>query len=174
MPEIVIFLFGSAVILWFSWLPLRQPGSHGFFRFFAWEAILGLFVLNVRDWFVNPFAWYQLVSWVLLLASLVPIIYGVLLLRSAGKPTDALEATTRLVTTGIYHTIRHPLYASLLYLAWGIYFKSPSLLDGLIVAVTTAFLYATARADENECLVKFGDEYAGYMKQTKMFVPFIL
>jgi hypothetical protein len=74
----------------------------------------------------------------------------------------------------IYHYIRHPLYASLLYLAWGIFFKSPSLLDGCIAAVATAFLYATARADENECLVKFGGEYAEYMKATKMFIPFIL
>ena len=174
MPEILIFIFGSAVILWFSWRPLRQPGSHGFYRFFAWEAILGLFALNVRDWFVNPLAWYQLISWILLFASLVPIIYGVVLLRTAGKPTDALEATTHLVTTGIYHYIRHPLYASLLYLAWGIFFKSPTLLDGLIAAVATAFLYATARADENECLVKFGAEYTGYMRQTKMFVPFVI
>jgi protein-S-isoprenylcysteine O-methyltransferase Ste14 len=173
MPETLFFVFGSAVILWFSWSPLRQPGSHGFYRFFAWEAILGLFVLNVRTWFVNPLAWYQLISWILLFASLVPIFYGVLLLRTVGKPTDALEATTQLVTTGIYHIIRHPLYASLIYLAWGIFFKSPSLLDGLIATVATAFLYATARADENECLVKFGQEYGTYMKQTKMFIPFI-
>lgn len=174
MPEILIFIFGSALILWFSWKPLHQPGSHGFYRFFAWEAIMGLFVLNVRTWFINPFAWYQLISWVLLFASLVPIIYGVLLLRNVGKPTDALEATTRLVTTGIYHFIRHPLYASLLYLAWGIFFKSPSLLEGLTAAVSTTFLYATARADENECLVKFGEEYANYMKRTKMFVPWLV
>jgi len=174
MLENLIFVIGSAVILWVSWKPLHQPGSHGFYRFFAWEAIWGLFALNVQTWFANPFAWYQLISWILLIGSLIPIIYGVLLLRSAGKPTDALEATTRLVTSGIYHYIRHPLYASLLYLAWGIFFKSPSLLEGLIAAVTTAFLYATARADENECLVKFGPEYASYMKQTKMFVPLVM
>jgi protein-S-isoprenylcysteine O-methyltransferase Ste14 len=169
--ETLIFAAGSTVILWSSWRPLRQPGSHGFYRFFAWEAILGLFALNLREWFTNPLAWHQLISWFLLFASLIPVIYGVLLLRQVGKPTDALEATTRLVTTGIYRYIRHPLYASLLYLAWGIFFKSPSLPEGLMAAVTTAFLYATARADENECLVKFGDEYASYMKQTKMFIP---
>jgi len=173
MPEILIFICGSAVILWFSWKPLRQPGSHGFYRFFAWEAILGLFALNVRLWFVNPLAWYQLVSWFLLFSSLIPVIYGVVWLRKVGKPTDALEATTQLVTTGIYQYIRHPLYASLLYLAWGIFFKSPTLVEGLIAAVTTAFLYATARADEDECLLKFGEQYAEYLKTTKRFVPFV-
>ena len=103
----------------------------------------------------------------------VPIILGVYLLRHAGKPTDALEATTQLVKSGIYRFIRHPLYASLLFLGWGIFFKSPSLLEGCLAAVSTAFLYATARADEAECLVKFGEDYAEYMKKTRMFIPYI-
>jgi protein-S-isoprenylcysteine O-methyltransferase Ste14 len=173
MWEAVIFVVISGVILWISWPSLRQPGSHGFYRFFAWEAILGLIVLNLRGWFVNPFAWYQVISWILLVLSLVPLIYGVHLLRTAGKPDDALEATTQLVTEGLYRYIRHPLYASLLYLAWGTFFKSPSLLDGLIAAIATAFLFTTARADENECVIKFGEKYARYMKKTKMFIPLV-
>jgi protein-S-isoprenylcysteine O-methyltransferase Ste14 len=173
MIEIIIFLIGTAIIVWISMPSLKQPGSHGFYRFFAWEIILGLFVINLMKWFVHPFAWYQIISWVLLVASLIPILYGVILLRKVGKPTDELEATTKLVTSGIYRFIRHPLYASLLYLAWGIFFKAPGLLGGCMAVVTSVFLYATARADERECLVKFGEEYARYMKKTKMFLPFI-
>jgi len=173
MIETILFIAGSICIVWVSIPSLRRPGSHGFYRFFAWEAILGMFLMNVRGWFVHPFAWYQIISWILLFASLVPIIPGAYLLRHAGKPTDALEATTQLVQSGIYRFIRHPLYASLLTLAWGIFFKFPSLLDGCLAAVATAFLYATARADEAECLVKFGEEYAGYMKKTKLFILFI-
>lgn len=45
----------------------------------------------------------------------------------AGKPAShrhdetlmSFEKTTALVTTGIYRRIRHPLYGSLLFLAWG-------------------------------------------------------
>jgi protein-S-isoprenylcysteine O-methyltransferase Ste14 len=173
MIETILFIAGSIFIIWISIPSLRRPGSHGFYRFFAWEIILGMFLMNLRGWFVHAFAWYQIISWILLFASFVPIIWGVYLLRHAGKPTDAFEATTQLVQTGIYRFIRHPLYASLLYLAWGIFFKSPALLDGCLTAVATAFLYATARADEAECLVKFGEEYAGYMKKTKMFIPFV-
>ena len=130
-------------------------------------------MMNLGVWFFNPLAWYQIISWVLLVASLVPILCGVYQLRHAGKPTDALEATTQLVQSGIYRFIRHPLYASLLFLAWGIFFKSPALLEGCLGAVATAFLYATAHADEAECLIKFGEQYAGYMKKTKMFIPFV-
>jgi len=68
-----------------------------------------------------------------------PIFYGVFLLRTVGKPTDQLEATTHLVTNGIYQFIRHPLYASLIYLTWGIFFKSPTMLGGCMAVVSTAF-----------------------------------
>jgi len=169
----ITFVLGTIFIVWYSWPSLRQTRSHGFYHFFAFEAILGLFLLNLRGWFAHPFAWYQLISWILLIGSIVPAIYGFILLRSAGKPEGSFEATTRLVTEGIYRYIRHPLYASLLYLAWGIFFKSSSLLDGCISTVATAFLYATARADENECLIKFGNEYAEYMKGTKRFILFV-
>jgi protein-S-isoprenylcysteine O-methyltransferase Ste14 len=174
MIETVLFISISLFITFVSIPSLRQPGSHGFYRFFAWEAILGMFLINVRGWFVHPIAWYQIISWILLIASLVPIISGVYQLRQAGKPTDALEATTRLVQSGIYRFIRHPLYASLLLLAWGIFFKSPALLDACLVAIATSFIYATARADEKECLIKFGKQYAGYMKKTRMFIPFVV
>jgi protein-S-isoprenylcysteine O-methyltransferase Ste14 len=173
MIETIIFALGSVLIVWISIPSFRQPGSHGFYRFFAWEIILGLLVINLRNWFVNPFSWYQIISWALLFGCLILIIYGIFLLRIVGKPTDQLEATTHLVTNGIYQFIRHPLYASLLYLAWGIFFKSPSMLGGCLAVVCTSFLYATARADESECLVKFGMEYAGYMKKTKMFIPLV-
>ena len=106
--------------------------------------------------------------------SIIPVVAGISLLHSAGKPEGNFEATTQLVTRGIYRFIRHPLYASLLYLTWGILFKSPSLLKGCLAAIATAFLHTTARADEIEYLVKFGQTYSGYMKTTKWFIPFIL
>jgi protein-S-isoprenylcysteine O-methyltransferase Ste14 len=171
--EIILFIAGFIFIGLVSISSLRQPGSHGYYRFFAWEIIWGMFLINVRTWFVNPFAWNQILSWILLFASLIPLVAGVYLLRNEGKPKDALEATTQIVRVGIYRFIRHPLYASLLYLSWGIFFKSPSLLDGCLVVVALAFLYATARADEAECLVKFGQEYSQYMKKTRMFIPLL-
>jgi len=171
--ETILFIAGSIILIRVSFPSLRRPGSHGFYRFFAWEAIWGMFLMNAHDWFFRPFVWYQIISWILLFVSLVPLISGVYQLRKSGKPTDALEATTQLVRRGIYHFIRHPLYASLLYLAWGICLKSPSLLDTCLGVVATAFLYATARADEAECLIKFGEGYARYMEKTKMFIPLV-
>ena len=126
-------------VIFISRASLRNPRSHGFFRFFAWEAIAGLFLLNMEHWFENPFAWYQIIAWIALCACVVPVVWGTVLLMRVGKPVEqreadptllAIEKTTQLVTTGIYKHIRHPLYSSLLLLAWGIFFKRPSWLGG--------------------------------------------
>jgi len=180
--KIAIFGIASAFLIYVSRASLRQPRSHGFYRFFAWESILVLFLLNMDFWFRDPFAWYQLLSWTLLFVSFIPFVFGVQALRARGKPAAnregdpsllAFEKTTSLVTSGIYHFIRHPLYSSLLLLAWGIFFKLPSWSALAITAVATTFLFATAQADENECIQFFGEEYREYMKQTKCFIPFL-
>jgi protein-S-isoprenylcysteine O-methyltransferase Ste14 len=180
--KLLLFSLGTLILTYISRASLRVPRSHGFYRFFAWEAILALFLLNVDAWFRDPFAWYQIISWILLFASIIPLVFGVQALQARGKPTEkresdpsllAFEKTTALVTTGIYHYIRHPLYSSLFLLAWGIFFKFPSLLGGILIIITTIFLVLTAKADEAECIKFFGSQYQDYMKKTRMFIPFL-
>ena len=84
-----------------------------------------------------------------------------------------LERTTMLVTAGAYRYIRHPLYSSLLFLAWGAFFKAPSWIGGLLAAAATLFLVATARVEEAENAAFFGPAYEAYSKGTKMFIPFL-
>jgi protein-S-isoprenylcysteine O-methyltransferase Ste14 len=176
-----LFILGSALIIFVSRRSLRSPRLHGFYRFFAFEAILGIVLLNLPVWFKTPFAPHQLISWVLLLLSLFLVVHGFTLLHRLGRPDPqradpallGLEKTTRLVTSGAYRFIRHPLYASLLYLGWGAALKHITLLTLLTAAILTAMLYATARVEEAENLRTFGAEYADYMRRTKRFIPFI-
>lgn len=117
----------------------------------------------------------------LLFASLYAVVSGFVLLRRAGQSRESddrpglfhFEKTTRLVKIGIFSLIRHPLYSSLLLLAWGIYLKNATLpLLGVVLACTL-FFYLTAVYDEKECLAYFGDTYREYMKHTKRFVPYL-
>jgi protein-S-isoprenylcysteine O-methyltransferase Ste14 len=65
------------------------------------------------------------------------------------------------------------MYSSLLFLAWGIFFKAPHWPGGLLALAATLFLVFTARADEAEDIRFFGQAYLDYMKRTKRFVPFL-
>jgi len=180
--KLLIFLLASAGNVWISRASLRTPRSHGFYRFFAWEFMLILFLLNVDRWFTAPLAWNQWISWLLLFASLVPLAFGVRSLVKKGKPVDrrdgepqllAFEKTSALVTSGVYRYIRHPLYSSLLFLAWGIFFKSLTWPGAALTLAATVCLFATALADEAECVRFFGEAYREYMKRSKRFVPFL-
>ena len=182
MIQWITFALGSIILIVISWKSLHHPDSHGFYRFFAWEAILALVVINIPNWFSNWLAWYQIISWMLLFACIVPLVLGIQSLRTRGKPIKeerpdpqlmAFEKTTQLVTSGIYKFIRHPLYSSLLMLAWGIFFKAPTLTGIFLTLLATLFLNATAKADETECIQVFGTDYQEYMKQSKMFIPFV-
>ena len=64
------FIVASLGIAWLSRASLRNFRSHGFYRFFALEAILLLVWLNGEFWFYVPFSVHQIISWVLLGISL--------------------------------------------------------------------------------------------------------
>ena len=125
------FVVLSAVLVYVSRGALRQPDSHGFYRFFAWECILALVLLNLPVWGHDRLAPHQLLSWALLIGSVWLPIHAVRLLKRLGKPTPeradaalyAFEKTSALVTSGAFRYIRHPMYTALMLLAWGAFFK---------------------------------------------------
>jgi len=180
--KVVVFIVASVGIVWVSWPSLRDFRSHGSYRFLAWETILALILLNLDYWFQSPFSANQIVSWVLLSISLFLVIHGMQLLRLVGKPDSkrddpsllGMEKTSELVMVGAYKYIRHPLYSSLLFLAWGAFFKHFSWLGVFLAALTTLFLTMTAKVEEAENIRFFGIAYQTYMKRTKLFVPYLL
>ncbi len=174
MFQLLVFLVVSIALTAYSLPYLRDRRSHGFFRYFAWEAILGLVLLNIEHWFAEPFSPRQVFSWVFLVVSLFMIVEGVRLMRVVGRPEGRLENTTEMVSVGLFKYIRHPLYSSLLFLAWGAFLKDASLASGVLALAATLFLFATAKVEEDEDLRKFGARYAEYMKKTTRFVPFLV
>jgi protein-S-isoprenylcysteine O-methyltransferase Ste14 len=159
----------------FSWfLSIRYKRYHGIVRFFAFESVFILVLLNAKVWFNNPFSPNQLISWVLLFLSIYVVVTGYLLLKRMGKPDNNFENTSRLVKSGIYRYIRHPLYLSIFLLGTGIMLKDPGKLQLILAAENLVAVYFTARIEEGEMIAKFGDEYRSYMTESKMFIPFFL
>src|SRR5690606_35942353 len=163
--QVAGFVLGSLALLGISWRALKNPQSHGFSRFLAWEAMLALLVLNAPVWFEDRYALHQKVSWVLLFTSLSVLLLGIYQLRRDGKPGEqrqddelyAFERTSQLVTGGIYRFIRHPLFCSLLLLSWGIACKVLHAVTLVLALLASLMLYRAARRDEAECLAFFGE-----------------
>ena len=179
MPRLIAFVLAVSFMAVLSRKTLSRPKAHGFWRFFAFVAIVAQLLLAFPFWLVKPFSWHQLVSWPLLAISLVLVIVGFRWLRKIGgsgqrepEPANfAFENTGRLVTTGPYRWIRHPMYSSLLFLSWGAFFKRPALAELALALLTSCFLWQTARVEERENIAVFGAAYEAYVKSSKMFVP---
>lgn len=171
---ILIIVFTLLNILFNWYVSLRDRRFHAIFRFVGFECIFLLVILNYPVWFKDPFTWEQLTSWAFLILSLVAALIGFYTYYKRGKPEDLLEETVHIVSNGIYKYVRHPMYLSLIAGAIGVVMKDPGTVQVIIGAINIVAMYLTARIEEREMIVKFGDEYMDYMKKTAMFVPFIL
>ena len=168
-------IIGTIIIVIFSWhFSIKEKRYHGIARFFAFESIFILVLLNIKVWFREPFSWHQIISWIFLFSSIYPGIAGYLLLKRKGKPENSFENTTMLVKSGIYKYIRHPLYCSLLLLGTGVMFKDPGPVQIVFGIINMIAIFFTARIEEKEMTARFGKQYEEYMHETKMFIPYIL
>ncbi len=170
-----VLITGTIFLILFSWFfSLKHKRYHGIPRFFAFESIFILAMLNLKAWFHDPFSFFQIISWIMLILSAYIGIAGFLILRRKGRSGRDFEATTVLIKSDIYKYIRHPLYLSLILLGTGIMLKDMDTARLIPGTVNIIALYITCRIEEKEMIERFGDDYAVYMKETKMFIPYVL
>ncbi|MBV1932244.1 MAG: isoprenylcysteine carboxylmethyltransferase family protein [Porticoccaceae bacterium] len=182
MINIPLFTIFTLLLIFLSRRALRNPNKHGFYRFFAFEGILLIILLNHPYWTVEPFTPLHVFSWLLLLASIIFVVHALVMLKIRGgyqardnAPENfAFENTVHIVEDGLYRFIRHPMYASLLLLAWGAFFKHVTPLTISLVLAVSALLTLTAKVEEKENILFFGEAYRDYAKRTRMFIPWLL
>ena len=173
--QLLQFLIGTVLVILFSWfVSIREKRYHGIPRFFAFEGLLLLGLLQRPVWFSDPFAPRQIVSWILLTICIYYIMAAVILYFRHARPGVNFENSTKLVTSGLYKFVRHPMYASLLLLGWGMFFKSIHPASIALILVITLALYLTCKVEEKEMITRFGKEYEDYMKRTRMWIPWLI
>jgi protein-S-isoprenylcysteine O-methyltransferase Ste14 len=171
----IAILIGTVLIIIFSWFfSIKYKRYHGITRFFAFESVFILFLLNYREWFFNPFSLLHILSWIVLILSAYAGIAGYLLLKREGKSDKNFENTSVLVKSGLYGYIRHPLYFSIFLFGTGVMLKDAGKIQLILGFINLVAIYLTAKIEEKEMITKFGDEYKVYMKESKMFIPFII
>ena len=81
------------------------------------------------------------------------------------------DKSVKLMTSGLYHYIRHPLYSAGLAFIWLVPRVTVKVLA--INLALTVYVIIGAYFEERKLRCEFGQDYADYMAVTPMFVPFL-
>lgn len=163
--KIIIFCILSLPLLILSWRTLFSLKNPGLYRFVVWECILWLAIQNYRYLIVEEFDLQQLISSALMIASLVFVFSAVWVMRKKGGVSNqrsdqtlfGFEKTTVLIESGIFKHVRHPMYSSLLFLAWGFLLRHIEGTLFIVALIATCSGVFAAWIEEKENTEYFGE-----------------
>ena len=95
-------------------------------------------------------------------------IKGVILTSLKVAETHRAE---RIITTGVYSTVRHPQYFGGILAHIGVSFLLSGLYSLLVAPLVIALIYTISWKEENELAKEFGQEYVDYKKKVLMLIP---
>lgn len=127
-----------------------------------------------KFWMRAPPAWEIALGVLFLAAACVFAWTGARALGKQWRFDAGLNADHDLVRSGPYRLVRHPIYASMLFLLLGTGFLLTPL---WLLAIATALLIAgneiRVRIEERLLRSRFGDEFESYRKSVPAYLPFI-
>ena len=135
---------------------------------------LVLYLLSPPWWtwtFIPLGEWIQ---WLGIVTALVSIFFLIWVHRHLDKQWSiALEIQEdhKLITTGPYRYVRHPMYLGIFTCTIGLMMISLDVLVILFFAFTIWVNYRRIPREEQMLIQKFGDEYLEYIKQSGRLIP---
>ncbi|HWQ48269.1 MAG TPA: isoprenylcysteine carboxylmethyltransferase family protein [Methanosarcina sp.] len=129
---------------------------------------LSVFVEQVRYTFLKPLG-YLLLIFAFMLFIMSNKVHGStnkLKLNASPMP----NSSAKLVTSGIYAYIRHPIYSSFIQMSFGIAFLIGTSGSIAVAAISLIFYYFKSRYEEKLLIQKYSD-YNPYKERTGRFVP---
>lgn len=152
-------------------------------------------VFGVGPYLIFPFAIVTLIAISLSFNGLIPyysvnelknimIMIGAILIVLGGALWSLAVVKSRvtknikenkLVTTGIYAYVRHPIYAAFLYAITGLILISTNVLLFVLPVIYWLILTeAMKRTEEKWLFDKFGSDYLVYAKKVNRFIPKVI
>ncbi len=153
-----------------GWVAFAIRGSV-FLFFIALFVLLALHRIQIQKLaFPLPF-WLRWAAFVLGLASLALWTWTHVELGRFWSAQLQLRTSHRLVTSGPYSRIRHPMYTAILGWAMSLGFVIANWVPFFLAACAVVFFVARVPREEQMMLEQFSDEYREYMKRTGRFFP---
>jgi protein-S-isoprenylcysteine O-methyltransferase Ste14 len=184
---VIIFLTGVSTSIYFRSKAEREGGEkisltdEGTFMLIALRLAGLTFWLSVFAYMLNPdwMTWSRisLPGWARWLGVGLGVLGDILAwwvftnLGNNVTPTVVTRQNARLVTSGPYRWVRHPLYLMGLISYIGFALLAENWFIALFTFLAFALLAIRARKEEARLIEKFGDEYRSYMKITGRFFP---
>lgn len=158
--------------------PAREPIPRT--RAFVVSPLFGAVLLYLADPRWMAWASLSIPSWfrwigVALGIAVIPLFHWVLGTFSANRSeTASADQPRRLVTSGPYRWVRHPMYAVAIALSWSLGLMAANwfILSWTMVVLIAVLLVVVPR-EEARLLERFGAEYLRYRSETGSFLPFL-
>jgi len=80
---------------------------------------------------------------------------------------------SRLITTGIYKYIRHPMYLSVIIMMSALLLSTVTIVEGILFLSLIVVLTLKAKREESLWL-EHNEAYNDYKNSSKLFIPFVL
>jgi protein-S-isoprenylcysteine O-methyltransferase Ste14 len=127
---------------------------------FVAQVVLCILYYNSRGWH-----WMLFLGWATFIAAIVLGWRARVDLQTKGDSRDGESwlRTRRVVSTGVYVVIRHPMYLSFIATSLSLVFLSQHWLSAVLGALFIALLYGDMRREERSTEEKLGDEYRTYL-----------
>jgi protein-S-isoprenylcysteine O-methyltransferase Ste14 len=182
MHVIDIVILVTWLAFWLYWLSASvgvKAGRSGWARFAGFRVAIFLVVLLLlrlrvfKGHAVVTSPWLEGVGLAVFALGLALAVWArVYIGRNWGMPMSR-KADPELVTTGPYHTIRHPIYSGIILGMIGTAIAVSLYWLIAVVLLGGYFLYS-ALVEERYMAEQFPAAYPDYKRSTKMLVPFIL
>lgn len=135
-------------------------------------ALLYLFASSWITWsFIHLPYWVRVAGVILGILSNAYLYWVGVTLQNFYSYTVEIQESHKLITTGPYSQVRHPMYTGTLLLLFSFGITSDNLLFLVILVALIPGLFARIKKEEEALLESFGEDYVRYMNRTGSIFP---
>ncbi len=133
-----------------------------------------LYLLSPPWWVWTKLPLGELVQWLGIVMAIPPLFYLIWVHRHLDTQWSIaleLQEDHKLITSGPYSRVRHPMYLGIFVYTAGLILIASDLLVFIFFAFSIWVNYRRIPSEEQMMIEQFGDEYSEYMKQSGRLFP---